>query len=149
MIYKHTHMCPFVLTYMTHIYMGLPCRKEKRWQSSGLGQKRGWETGEAKGSGWGHSLSAELIVFTASFPTLAFSSFHPSLFLGKSGYRWTLKMPKSIWWKVMTNVLPWFHIPRIFLSQRAFASQHLFYFFARVSFLDFSTPALSYWPPFS
>ena len=40
MINKHTHMCPFVLTYMTCIYMDLPHRKEKRWQSSGLGQKR-------------------------------------------------------------------------------------------------------------
>lgn len=32
-------MCPFVLTYMTHIYMGLPCRKEKSDKAQALGQK--------------------------------------------------------------------------------------------------------------
>lgn len=64
---------------------------------------RGWGTGEDKDSGWGHSLSAELIVFVASLPSLAFPSFHLSLFLGKSGARWASKIPRSIWQKVTTN----------------------------------------------
>lgn len=37
---KHRYMFPFVLIYMTCVYMDLPCRKEKRRQSSGLDQKR-------------------------------------------------------------------------------------------------------------
>lgn len=33
-------------------------------------------------------------MFSASLPTLTFSSFHPSLFLGTSGDRWDSEMPK-------------------------------------------------------
>lgn len=58
----------------------------------GSEEREAEEQGRTKAA---HSLNAELIIFAALLPTLAFSSFHPSLFLGESADRQASKMPKS------------------------------------------------------
>ena len=130
MINKHTQMCPFVLTYMTYIYMDLPCRKEKRWQSSGLGQKREAEEQERP------KAVAEDIVWVLSslphFPLWPFLPFIPLCFKGKVGTDELWKYPRVFdgkWWPMCCpdfTYLEFFFLNVTLLPSICFTSLHVF-----------------------
>lgn len=108
-------MCPFVPTYMTSVYMNLHVAnkrgdKAQPWiRRERLTKRRPRE----QASSWLRPKAvAKLITCSVGCltPPLAFSAFHPSSFLGKSGARWASEVPKSMkWWLIVSRL---FHTPR-------------------------------------
>lgn len=89
-------------------------------------------------------------MFAASLCSLAFSSFHPFLFLRKSEDRGASEMPKSVWWKVTTTCITLIsHTSHCSLSQCYFLPSMCILLYSSPSYLFLSRVFLLpvfYWP---